>query len=130
MVRAVIEGVVFNIYMVSLALEEVTGSLTSIQATGGFARSPLWRQMMADIFEQAVTVPKAFESGALAATVMAQKVLGMVDSLDVIGGMIGDSNTYEPMPENYAVYRALSPIFIRLSRQLQTEYETIAELST
>ncbi|KRN47129.1 hypothetical protein IV50_GL000399 [Weissella viridescens] len=51
----------------------------------------------------------------------------MVDSLDVIGGMIGDSNTYEPMPENYAVYRALSPIFIRLSRQLQTEYETIAD---
>ncbi|KRN76697.1 gluconokinase [Weissella minor] len=127
MVRAVMEGVIFNIYMVSLALEEVTGSLKSIQATGGFARSPLWRQMMADIFEQGVTVPTAFESGALAATVMAQKALGLVDSLDVIGDMIGEAKTYEPKPENYEVYRALSPIFIRLSRQLQTEYETIAD---
>lgn len=127
MARAVLEGIVFNIYMVSLALEEVVGDLKSIQGTGGFARSPLWRQMMADIFEQPVTVPTAFESGALAATVMAQKALGMIDSLDVIGDMIGSSNTYAPNPENYEAYRELAPIFIRLSRQLQTEYKNIAD---
>ncbi len=127
MVRSVMEGIIFNIYMVALALEEVAGSLKSIQATGGFARSPLWRQMMADIFEQTVTVPKAFESGALAATVMAQKALGLVDNLEVIGDMIGESNDYAPQPENYEVYRALTPIFIRLSRQLQPEYANIAD---
>ncbi|MDR3191179.1 MAG: gluconokinase [Lactobacillaceae bacterium] len=127
MIRAVLEGIIFNIYMVSLALEEVVGDLTSIQATGGFARSPLWRQMMADIFEQGVTVPKAFESGALAATVMAQKALGLVDSLDVIADMVGEAQTYEPNPANYATYRDLAPIFIRLSRQLQTEYKSIAD---
>ena len=126
MVRAVLEGIIFNIYMVALALEEVVGDLKSVQATGGFARSALWRQMTADIFEQPVTVPTAFESGALAATVMAQKALGMVDSLDVIGDMVGDSNTYDPNPENYEAYRELTPIFIRLARQLQTEYANIA----
>lgn len=127
MVRAVLEGIIFNIYMVSLALEEVVGDLTAIQATGGFARSPLWRQMAADIFEQPVTVPKAFESGALAATVMAQKALGLVDNLEVIGDMVGEANTYQPNPDNYEAYRELSPIFIRLSRQLQTEYSAIAD---
>ncbi|MFL4499969.1 gluconokinase [Weissella sp. MSCH1] len=126
MVRAVLEGIIFNIYMVALALEEVVGDLKSVQATGGFARSALWRQMTADIFEQPVTVPTAFESGALAATVMAQKALGMVDSLDVIADMVGESNTYAPNPENYEVYRELTPIFIRLARQLQTEYANIA----
>ena len=127
MVRAVLEGIIFNIYMVSLALEEVTGDLKSIQATGGFARSALWRQMMADIFEQTVTVPTAFESGALAATVMAQKALGMVDNIEIIGTMVGESKDYEPKPENYEVYRALAPIFIRLSRHLQPEYKNIAD---
>lgn len=127
MVRAVLEGIIFNIYMVSLALEEVVGDLSAIQATGGFARSPLWRQMAADIFEQPVTVPKAFESGALAATVMAQKALGLVDNLEVIGDMIGEANTYQPNPDNYEAYRELTPIFIRLSRQLQTEYKAIAD---
>ena len=127
MVRAVLEGIIFNIYMVSLALEEVVGDLSAIQATGGFARSPLWRQMAADIFEQQVTVPTAFESGALAATVMAQKALGLIDNLEVIGDMIGEANTYQPNPENYDAYRELTPIFIRLSRQLQTEYKAIAD---
>lgn len=127
MVRAVLEGIIFNIYMVSLALEEVVGDLSAIQATGGFARSPLWRQMAADIFEQPVTVPTAFESGALAATVMAQKALGLINNLEVIGDMIGEANTYQPNPENYDAYRELTPIFIRLSRQLQTEYKAIAD---
>ena len=127
MVRAVLEGIIFNIYMVSLALEEVVGDLSAIQATGGFARSPLWRQMAANIFEQPVTVPTAFESGALAATVMAQKALGLIDNLEVIGDMIGEANTYQPNPENYDAYRELTPIFIRLSRQLQTEYKAIAD---
>ena len=127
MARSVLEGIIFNIYMVELALEEVVGDLKSIQATGGFVRSALWRQMLADIFEQSVTVPEAFESGALAATVMAQKALGLVDSLEVIGDMVGEANTYEPNPENYTVYRELAPIFIRLSRQLQTEYKNIAD---
>jgi gluconokinase len=112
--------------MVSLALEEVVGGLKSIQATGGFARSPLWRQMFADIFEQPVTVPEAFESGSLAAVIVAQKALGKIDDLYEIEKYVGASNTYQPDPENFEAYRELAPIFIRLSRQLQTEYENIA----
>ncbi|MBS1007613.1 gluconokinase [Leuconostoc suionicum] len=126
MLRAVLEGITFNVFMVSLALEEVVGGLKSIQATGGFARSPLWRQMFADIFEQPVTVPEAFESGALAAVIVAQKALGKIDSLYEIEKYVGASNTYMPEPKNFEAYRELAPIFIRLSRQLQTEYQNIA----
>lgn len=126
MLRSVLEGITFNVYMVSLALEEVVGDLKAIQATGGFARSPLWRQMFADIFEQPVTVPEAFESGSLAAVIVAQKALGYIDDLYDIEQYVGASNTYQPMPENFEAYRELAPIFIRLSRQLQTEYDSIA----
>lgn len=126
MLRAVLEGITFNVFMVSLALEEVVGGLKSIQATGGFARSPLWCQMFADIFEQPVTVPEAFESGALAAVIVAQKALGKIDSLYEIEKYVGASNTYMPDPKNFEDYRELAPIFIRLSRQLQTEYQNIA----
>ncbi|WP_257614763.1 FGGY-family carbohydrate kinase, partial [Oenococcus oeni] len=126
MVRAVLEGIIFNIYMVALALEEVVGELKSVQATGGFAHSALWRQMLADIFEQSVTVPQEIESGALAATVVGQKALGLTDKIENISGMLGGAETYKPNPENYETYRELTPIFIRLSRQLQTEYENIA----
>lgn len=50
MIRAALEGVIYNLYTVFLALTEcMDGPVTRIQATGGFARSDVWRQMMSDI---------------------------------------------------------------------------------
>lgn len=126
MVRAALEGIIYNLYTVSLALEEVAGSPVSIQATGGFARSELWRQILSDIFEQEVTIPESFESSCLGAAVLGMKSLGMVDSLDVVAEMIGVTNVHQPDPETFEVYRELLPIYIRLSRLLSTEYENIA----
>ena len=60
MIRAALEGIVYNLYTVMLALEEVTEP-KKIQATGGFARSKLWRQMLADIFEQDVNILKVLK---------------------------------------------------------------------
>ncbi|MCM0598767.1 gluconokinase [Periweissella fabalis] len=127
MLRAVLEGIVYNLYSVTLALEEVVGKPNSIQATGGFARSALWRQMLADIFEQPVTIPDSFESSALGAAVVAMKALGIIDSYDIMAKVIGTTKTYQPNPENYEAYRDLMPIYIRLDRQLESEYEAIAD---
>ena len=52
--------------------------------------------------------------------------MGKIDDLYEIEKYVGASNTYQPDPENFEAYRELAPIFIRLSRQLQTEYENIA----
>lgn len=127
MVRAALEGIVYNLYTVMLALQEVVGEPKEIMATGGFARSTLWRQMLADIFESPVTIPETFESGCLAATVLAMKSIGAIDDISEIKNYIGKTNTYQPNEENYGVYRELVPIYIRLSRQLQTEYANIAD---
>lgn len=127
MLRAVLEGIVYNLYSVTLALEEVVGKPTAIQATGGFARSALWRQMLADVFEQPVTIPDSFESSALGAAVVAMKALGIIDSYEIMEKVIGTTKTYQPEPANYGAYRDLMPIYIRLDRQLKSEYEAIAD---
>ncbi|CAI2625435.1 Xylulose kinase [Apilactobacillus kunkeei] len=127
MIRSALEGIVFNLYTVSLALEEVIGKPTSIQATGGFARSELWRQMLADIFEQDVTIPESFEGTALGAATLGMYSLGIIDDLEKVKDFVGVTNAHKPNPDNYKVYRELAPIYIRLSRQLQTEYKNIAE---
>ena len=84
MVRAALEGIVYNLYMVMLMIEGVAGKPKSIQATGGFARSELWRQMLADIFEQDVTIPESFESSCLGAAVLGMYSLGLVDDLSAV----------------------------------------------
>ncbi len=81
MLRATLEGIVYNLYVVMLTIEKITGKPKSIRATGGFARSALWRQMLADIFEQEVSIPESFESSCLGAAVLAMYSLGYIDDL-------------------------------------------------
>jgi gluconokinase len=126
MIRSVLEGVIFNMYTVLLAMEEQIGRPKQILATGGFARSSLWRQMMADIFDQEVIVPESFESSCLGAVVLGMYATGATDSLDIVFDMIGSTHQHTPLEEHARIYKQLLPIFISVSRSLESEYEAIA----
>lgn len=126
MIRAVLEGVIFNLYTVFIALEEVIGTPEKIQATGGFARSGLWRQMMADIFNQEVTVPESFESSCLGAIVLGMYALGEIEDFSIISKWVGSTHAHAPIQENFEVYKELIPIYIRISRLFKDEYRDIA----
>ena len=126
MVRAVLEGVILNLYSVMLALQELIGIPTKIQATGGFARSELWRQMMADIFNQEVIVPESFESSCLGAVILGMYALGKIDDFSIVSEWVGSTHTHQPNEENVKVYQDLIPIFIRVSRALEEEYDGMA----
>ena len=127
MIRAVLEGIVFNLYMTTLALTEVTGDPKAILAAGGFVQSSLGRQIMADVYEHKVTIPDSYESGCLAAMYLAKMSLGLESDLTGIHKYIGKERHYQPNEANFAAYRKLIPIFIRLSRELSKEYESIAD---
>ncbi|MFC7062008.1 gluconokinase [Halobacillus seohaensis] len=127
MVRAVLEGIVYNLYTVLLALEELTGEPSRIQATGGFARSEVWRQMMTDIFDKPVVVPETYESSCLGAVVLGMYATGEIDDFSIVSEMIGHTHTHQPDPSTSAVYRELLPIYIRLSKLFESEYDSISE---
>ena len=126
MIRAVLEGIVMNLYTVLLALEELIGSPKKVQATGGFARSELWRQMLADIFDQEVEIPESFESSCLGAVVLGMYGQGELDSLEAVSEMVGSVHSHMPNPKATEAYRKLMPIFIQLPRLLESEYEAIS----
>jgi gluconokinase len=126
LIRAVLEGVIFNLYSILPAVEALIGPTRAIKATGGFARSALWRQMLADIFDREVVVPESFESSCLGAAVLGLYALGRVDSLDVVAGMVGATHRHAPIPGNVAVYQRLLPIFLALPAKLEPEYRAIA----
>lgn len=127
MIRAVLEGVIFNLYTVLLALEELIGIPQKIQATGGFAKSALWRQMMADIFNQTVTVPESHESSCLGAVVLGLYATGEIEDFSIVSKWVGGTHHHEPIAENTKIYNELTPIFIRLSRMFNEEYASIVE---
>jgi gluconokinase len=125
MIRAVLEGVIFNLYTVLLALQEMIGHPKKIQATGGFARSELWRQMMADIFNMEVVVPESFESSCLGAVVLGMYAFGEIEDFSIMSDLVGSTHVHKPIQANVEMYQELIPIYIRLSRLLQEEYGPI-----
>lgn len=127
MIRSVLEGVIFNMYTVLLAMEERIGRPSRILATGGFARSSLWRQMMADIFDQEVIIPESIESSCLGAVVLGLYATGRAASLDIVFDMIGSTYRHEPVEAHAKVYKQLLPIFISVFRSLESQYEAIAQ---
>lgn len=126
MIRSVLEGVILNLYTVMLALQEMIGVPQKIQATGGFARSALWRQMMADIFNQEVVVPESFESSCLGAVVLGMYALGEIEDFSIMSELVGSTHAHQPIEENVVIYEDLIPIYIRLSRLLSEEYGAIS----
>jgi len=127
MIRSALEGVIYNLYTVFLALIEcMDGPVTRIQATGGFARSDVWRQMMSDIFDLEVVVPESYESSCLGACILGLYATGEIDSFEVVSGMVGSTHKHLPKEDAAEEYRQLLPIFINLSRVLEADYTRIA----
>ena len=128
MIRAALEGVLYNLYTVYLALIEVMNETpNTIKATGGFAKSEVWRQMMADIFDTDVIVPESYESSCLGACVLGLKALGDIEDYSIIENMVGTTYAHQPNQDTVKMYQQLVTIFINLSRTLEDRYEEIAD---
>ncbi|MGB3635054.1 MAG: gluconokinase [Rubrobacteraceae bacterium] len=128
LIRAVMEGVIYQMYAVQRALEEVIGEPKEIRATGGFAQSVLWRQIMADVYGREIAFPDSYESSCLGAALLGMKALNIIDSLEAANEMIRISTRHQPIEENAAVYEKLVQIFDRLYEQLEPQFTEISNL--
>lgn len=73
------EGVLYSICSVVNALKQSLGTIDRVQASGGFARSPEWVQMLADIIGQDVSLPPSHHASALGAVLLAKHAIGELD---------------------------------------------------
>lgn len=106
MIRAVVEGILFNLRNVLSILEENGGRSKEIYLSGGVFEIPGIIQMVADIFEEKVYIQKAFDASILGAVLLTDKKKQEVKDLDV---------TYPRFDEQY--YDALD-IYMNLSFEI------------
>ncbi|MCE4955958.1 gluconokinase [Macrococcoides caseolyticum] len=127
MIRAALEGVIFNLYTVFIALGVLMDEeVKTLKATGGFAKSALWRQMMADIFEHEVIVPESVESSCLGAVTLGQVALGLKRDFSHISDMVGTTKPHQPIHDNVMIYREILPIYMKVTNQLMDVYLDMA----
>jgi gluconokinase len=126
--RALMEGVIYGVYSVGRALEETTGNIETIYATGGFVRSELWVQMLSDVFNKRVVIAESYESSCLGAAVLGMKALGIIDQIEEVEKLVPISRTFEPNETTHRVYMRSFEIYERLYTKLKDEFVKISEL--
>ena len=70
-IRAILEGVAFSLKDTFTIFEEMNVPVTAIRLGGGGARSPLWRQIQADVYSHEVEIVAAEEGAAYGAAILA-----------------------------------------------------------
>jgi xylulokinase len=81
-VRAILEGVAFSLRDTFTLFREMSVPVTIIRLGGGGARSPLWRQIQADVYGHAVEIVEAEEGAAYGAALLAGVGVGMWPTVD------------------------------------------------
>ncbi len=131
MARAVLEGVAFNLRLILDSLQAqqagITAILAGVRLIGGGARSPLWRQILADVFGVPILLPALVtEATSLGAAIAGGVGVGLYPDFGIAQRLVRAAESERPDPTAQAryaellplfgdAYRALEPIFTRLS---------------
>lgn len=117
-VRAVLEGITFNLYQIGQALENLAGEPEKLFVNGGLSRSSLWIQMLADVFGKEVYVSESHHSAAWAAAWVGLVGIGKADSLEEIKKNIPMGEPVKPNMENHKIYAAIYKKYEMLSQDI------------
>jgi gluconokinase len=126
-IRAVLEGILFSVYSVGIALRDLAGSAQEIRASGGFARSREWRQIMADMFGYEVLIPESHESSSFGAAVLAMFAVGDIGKLSEVKDLIRITHRHEPNLQRSSTYLELFYIYEQVYQNLVEQFRLIAD---
>ena len=129
--RALLEGIAYEQALVLSMIEQDTGTRTErLRLMGGGARSGLWVQLIADIFERPVEVTEHAETTALGAAVLAAAAVGIAGDSDVTATARRMSRGWRevtPREADRERYRRQSRAYRQLYPALAEVFEQLAD---
>jgi gluconokinase len=126
--RALLEGVGLRFRNLLEVLLEIGLDVEQIVASGGFTKSDLWLQVMADALGRELSVPAWGETSALAAAFWPFLSAGGAGSIEDIRNWVQFNRVQHPVPGHAAVYGRIYPLYTELYRSLAGGFEEIARL--
>jgi xylulokinase len=129
--RALMEGIAFEQRLALDGMEAGLGrTLDVLLTTGGGSRSPLWRQILADVTGKTVVACRELETTSLGAGIHAAAAVGWQGSLlEAAEVMTGTGARHVPndahaarYDELFAIYREIYPRTAPLHRALQQAF--------
>jgi xylulokinase len=104
-VRALLEGVTYEMALNVAVLRECGARIDSFRATGGGAKSPFWMQLKADLLGKPVHAMRVPEAVCLGAAILAGTATGVYGSAREAGKEISKiERTYRPDAKRARIY--------------------------
>lgn len=110
--RAVLEGVAYALNDTFQIFGELGIPVTQVRASGGGAKSALWRQIHADVTGYAHTSLAVDEGPALGAAILAMVGTGAYSTVaDACRAVVHTSDTSAPQPDAQAAYQKFNSLY-------------------
>jgi xylulokinase len=130
MVRAVMEGVTYSLRECLSIIESQGVAVQQVRASGGGARSTLWRQMQADMFGKTVVSMAADEGPAFGVALLAAVGTGeFKDIVEACDATVRTTATTKPAARTKQHYDRGFLIYQQLYRSLRGDFKAIEELA-
>jgi xylulokinase len=114
-IRAVLEGVTYEMALNVEILRECGASIDSLRAIGGGAKSRFWMQLKADLLGKPVSAMRVSEAACLGAAILAGTATGVYRSAaEAALGISRIQRTYRPDPRRARIYRERLPLYRQL----------------
>ncbi len=129
--RAVLEGVAFGLRD-SFELMKGVGlaDITQVRITGGGAKSPLWRQVLADVFQVALVTVNTTEGAAHGAALLAATGIGAFsDVASACEAAIQTTGSTTPGSAS-VIYEQMYPLYRELYPVLRSSFDGVARIGT
>ena len=130
MTRAVLEGVAFGLRD-SFELMKSAGlaKIHQVRVSGGGAKSPLWRQILADVLDAELVTVSTTEGAAFGAALLAATGAGIFpDVASACEAVIQTTGSTTPGPAS-ATYREVYPLYRDLYPALRASFNAVARVA-
>jgi xylulokinase len=131
MTRAVMEGVIFSLRDSLEIMRDLGVPVDDVRATGGGARSDLWRRLQADIYATPIRRTVADEGPAYGAALLAGVASGTYADVDEATSVVKlREEITEPDPEISKVYEKYYEIYRSLYPATRSAMSRLTDLAT
>lgn len=129
MLRAVMEGVAFNLRVILDAFRAQGAPIDSIRAIGGGVSGRLWASIMADVYDVPLHRLQILEEAtSMGAAVVGGVGVGLYPNFNFAAQMNAVADSLQPNPSNRATYDRVYHVFDAAYSALEPLYSLISEM--
>lgn len=129
MLRAVMEGVAYSLRDCFEICREMGIDISDMMACGGGGTSPLWRQMLADLYKCPVKTVASKEGPALGVAILASVGTGIYSSVpEACKAIVKTDKTQMPNEENMPKYDEYYKLYTEIYPALKEKFKALAAL--